>query len=45
MVDWITDEEMDRIQEFASKPRYQREPQQLVPEEEGDVGADEVSAD
>jgi hypothetical protein len=40
MVDWITDEEMDRIQEFANKPRYQREPHHLVPEEEAEAGAD-----
>lgn len=32
MAEHITDDEMERIQEFASTPVFRRDPEQLVPD-------------
>jgi hypothetical protein len=33
MVEHISEEELQRIQEFVDTPAYEREPEQLLPEE------------
>lgn len=33
MVEHISEEELQRIQEFVDTPAYEREPEQLMPEE------------
>jgi hypothetical protein len=43
MVDHLTDEELDRIQEFTETPTYERTPEQLLPDQ-ADV-PDESSSD
>jgi len=34
MVEHISEEELQRIQEFVDTPAYEREPEQLMPEEQ-----------
>ncbi len=31
MSDWLTDEELDRISQFAETPAYARRPEMLLP--------------
>lgn len=35
MAEFLSDRDLDRIAEFASTPAYERDPELLVPEEEG----------
>lgn len=32
MVEFLSEQELERISEFASTPKYEREPEQLLPE-------------
>lgn len=34
MVEFLSDRELDRIAEFVSTPKYEREPEQLIPKED-----------
>jgi hypothetical protein len=34
MVEFLSDTEMERISEFAATPKYERTPEQLLPDEE-----------
>jgi hypothetical protein len=34
MVEFLSEQDLDRIAEFASTPKYEREPELLVPDEE-----------
>lgn len=36
MAEYLSDSELQRIEEFAQKPAYKREPEQLLPESEPD---------
>lgn len=33
-MEWLTDRDRQRISEFVSTPKYQREPEMLIPDEE-----------
>lgn len=33
MVNWLTDEDRERIEEFAEQPAYRRTPEMLLPGE------------
>ncbi len=35
MVTWLTDDDRERIEEFAQRPAYMRTPEMLVPGEAG----------
>jgi hypothetical protein len=34
MTEFLSDRDLDRIAEFASTPKYEREPEQLMPSED-----------
>lgn len=34
MPEYLSDSELERIEQFAKKPAYKREPEQLLPESE-----------
>lgn len=36
MSEWLTQEELERISDFANRPGYERDPELLVPGEESD---------
>lgn len=36
MSEWLSQEELDRITDFANKPSYERDPELLVPGEESE---------
>lgn len=45
VTDWFSDEELDRMAQFASSPGYSRSPSMLLPEEDEPDGSDEDVSD
>lgn len=42
MSDWFTDEELDRIAQFAASPKYSRKPTMLLPDDEDEESESEA---
>jgi len=43
MTEHLSDEDLERIAQFAATPAYEREPEQLLPERERPVDDDDES--
>lgn len=41
MTEFLSDRDLDRIAEFASTPKYERDPEQLIPKEDESRTADD----